>query len=317
MENPCHFCKQRPGSLLCGRCKAARYCTTCCQLKAWPAHKLTCHEKVIIGPSCIADGMGVFAKTDFQVGDVIIREEPLMRYSYRGCRSTRRRQVSKRTSELSATHQEAINSLMDAHHDPPTLEGRLRTNGLPMDGMTGICPIICRINHECVPNAEFYYRVDLGKEIVVAMKPISAGEEITVSYLGGYYATSRRRDILKKRFNFDCKCQACRNPTDEGDERLEQIQFLIDRVPVVAKIPDARRCLEMSEFTLKLLEEAGLQAPGNVCMVHIDAFQSATLCREHEKMVFHLQKGVENLALSVGEDSPQVADLKNLLTILT
>ena len=66
----------------CGKCGRAWYCSIDCQKEDWKEHKRNCnpfniretHEK----------GMGLFASCDLEIGDLIIREDPIL-YMEGGC----------------------------------------------------------------------------------------------------------------------------------------------------------------------------------------------------------------------------------------
>ena len=87
-------------------------------------------------------------------------------------------------------------------------------------------PLPCLINHSCVPNAYIRFdvgsipaphgsniahhdRLPLGSISVHALKPISKGEEITISYIDASLPTPMRRSELEARYHFTCICSRC------------------------------------------------------------------------------------------------------------
>jgi hypothetical protein len=70
-----------------------------------------------------------------------------------------------------------------------------------------------RINHSCNPNAVI--QTDGERQCVRAAVPVSAGAEITISYLGIFlYADGlTRRDQLVKHKHFECACERCTTTT--------------------------------------------------------------------------------------------------------
>lgn len=77
------------------------------------------------------------------------------------------------------------------------------------------------INHSCNPNAKvFLIGEDTecepnGKLIVKATKPISKGEEITVSYLENVPKKARlRKKLFERMFGFKCECKSCEKNID-------------------------------------------------------------------------------------------------------
>ena len=61
------------------------------------------------------------------------------------------------------------------------------------------------INHSCVPNS---YKVFVGDILLLrAIRPIKAGEELTISYVN--LQEQKRREYLKKTWGIDCRCPLC------------------------------------------------------------------------------------------------------------
>ncbi|CAE7491951.1 MCTP1 [Symbiodinium sp. CCMP2592] len=93
----------------------------------------------------------------------------------------------------------------------------LRVNGIEVpDGRTGLYATACRANHSCLPRARLSVDADGGVRIV-ALTSISAGEEVTVSYLSEsdlLEPSSIRRKLLSQTWGFLCTCQRCTMPDD-------------------------------------------------------------------------------------------------------
>ncbi|KAK7056854.1 hypothetical protein VNI00_002571 [Paramarasmius palmivorus] len=76
----------------------------------------------------------------------------------------------------------------------------------------GIFPSASRLfNHSCVPNAAAKYLITSGKSVmmeVVALRPISAGEEITLPYIDPALLQTRRT-VFQMTYGFTCRCPSC------------------------------------------------------------------------------------------------------------
>ena len=72
-------------------------------------------------------------------------------------------------------------------------------------------PWVCRANHSCHPNCNYYHNADLGVQQLYSVTNIMEGEEITVSYLPDNMIAPRqdRQRFLKKNHNFLCQCSVC------------------------------------------------------------------------------------------------------------
>jgi hypothetical protein len=73
---------------------------------------------------------------------------------------------------------------------------------------------LSRINHSCLPNAEYHSDIDSGSMIVVSTQPIRTGEEITICYgpKFHYMTAAERNDYLRSVYDFECDCRACTDP---------------------------------------------------------------------------------------------------------
>ena len=95
-----------------------------------------------------------------------------------------------------------------------------------LDGSGLYCHILslnfALVNHSCVPNVAMGAKKlnDECKVEVRAIKDISRGEEVTVSYLNDDYISEfglnrqKRREKLKKALFFDCNCSFCSENPD-------------------------------------------------------------------------------------------------------
>ncbi|CAE7744234.1 SET5, partial [Symbiodinium pilosum] len=93
----------------------------------------------------------------------------------------------------------------------------LRVNGVEVpDGRTALYATACRANHSCLPRARLSVEAD-GRVRLVALTPIRAGDEVTVSYLSEsdlLEPSSIRRKLLRQTWGFLCSCQRCTQPDD-------------------------------------------------------------------------------------------------------
>jgi hypothetical protein len=263
-------------------------------------------------------GFGVFARAAFEVGEELIREAAVIRMpnlpEEGGMAEASALALFASLPELK---QRLVMSLSDAHHAEPTVWGTMKTNAIPtndtsMPPSSGIFVLACRLNHSCKPNARYFWRQDLGRELVFAIRPIAAGEEVTVQYTQGYLPRAERRLVLRAGFNFMCACVACVHASPESDARRRAIQVLIDRMPAVAQ-SDPQRALGMSERTLSLMEAEGADTPLDKGTIHYDAYQVACAMGNKRKMKEHLRHAWECMTLCEGKDSPRAAGYASVM----
>ena len=112
------------------------------------------------------------------------------------------------------------------HHDDSAWP--LRTNGCCTqdkisedtgDGELGearmIFPSLALFSHSCSPNTQCLHQPHYGIAIS-STKPITKGEEITITYTNLLGSSVARRSDIQKNWFFDCQCARCLSPDDFG-----------------------------------------------------------------------------------------------------
>lgn len=96
-----------------------------------------------------------------------------------------------------------------------------RSNAYKTGESIGLFPEIARINHECVPNTSYYWNSRVGERIIFANRRISAGEELSDSYISLLVGREERQKGLEP-YGFECRCKACARGGRESDGRRER-----------------------------------------------------------------------------------------------
>ena len=60
----------------CGKCGSVWYCSRDCQRRDWKTHKINCNPYEIRESN--GNGLGVFATCNLEIGDLIVRENPIL-----------------------------------------------------------------------------------------------------------------------------------------------------------------------------------------------------------------------------------------------
>lgn len=74
-------------------------------------------------------------------------------------------------------------------------------------GIVILAPISSYFNHSCAPNASKFLMND--QVVVVAMRPIEAGEQLLVSYCSILKDKKERQSFLHEKYGLQCKCERC------------------------------------------------------------------------------------------------------------
>jgi len=315
-----------PASKQCAKCPEY-YCSRECQLAAWQEHKFTCSANVEVRP-VEGSGMGVFARRAFIPGDCLVREKPLFVNSSAGWSMARSQEHAEALSDAQVTAQvpllpdarrAAVMQLADvfsADSAEATPAGIARTNSIPVGDDGALFALSARFNHSCLPSARWCWRADLGCLLIFAMRPIAAGEQVTIAYSKTFAEREKRVRHLQAKFKFTCACPLCSGPADpKADDRMIEIQALIDAMPEACKT-DHARALELSERTLQLLVDAGLDTPITMGTCHYEAYQLARSTGKKAKAGEHLLRAFELAKLSDGADSPLALQYGALVTRL-
>ncbi|ERS99739.1 hypothetical protein HMPREF1624_03103 [Sporothrix schenckii ATCC 58251] len=124
-----------------------------------------------------------------------------------------------------------------------------------------VFPEISRLNHDCRPNADYHFDYDTLTQHIHAVRPIAAGEEITVSYMDLIKPRKARMDKLKHTWGFECGCSLCtqnRPMTRASDARIAQILDLRDEFRDYTVT--SRATPQMAELFISLFEQERLDA---------------------------------------------------------
>ena len=226
-------------------------------------------------------GLGVFALQDLDVGDIVMRETPILRINppdYVKGTGYPMAQVSelvrKEFESLSPNEQADVMSL--TYHATEVEEATMdrlgiifRTNAYNSDDQIGLFPRIARINHSCRPSTSYYWSEKLNKRVVYASRKIRKGEEFFVSYIG-LLSTQEERQKRLDRYGFKCTCEACaaeQSAKSVSDQRRVEIskaftdfepQLTLDVPKSKSAKRQARKNAQASSQLAGLVEEEGL-----------------------------------------------------------
>ena len=208
----------------------------------WPkSHKTSQHAAPAIELPALVQiresdgkGMGMYATRDIEPGERIIAEPPLATSSH-----LQEEWVEEATSPRWREIFELSQNAMHGHKK--TAMGVWLTNAIPADDGEGghsfmIFKHVCRLNHDCRPNAHHGWNASTDKATVHALRRVSRGEEITINYIHAQWDGTRkaRQRKLHSTFGFSCTCDHCSlsgaelKASDERQRRLTSIESQLD-----------------------------------------------------------------------------------------
>ncbi|KAJ4376394.1 hypothetical protein N0V83_001677 [Neocucurbitaria cava] len=212
-------------------------------------------------------GRGLVANKTLHRGDQIFASTPLLITDpdiYQLSTSERLALLYRGVETLPPASQASFWELM-GHYDGDPVDDRINTNNfeLSINGIShsGLFPEIAMMNHDCRPNAAYFWDARTMTHYVHALRDILPGEEITITYIDNEQPRAKRMKKLERNWGFRCSCSSCTaHPalTAESDSRLHQIAALLDMLndwtPASSATPEA------VELLVTLYEQERLHA---------------------------------------------------------
>lgn len=145
------------------------------------------------------DQFGLFARKDFRVGELILKEAPICTFE---------RGLTDNAHKLDPRYIKEIRTLQGTD-----LESIVYRNSFKL-GVTddsGLFLLLSRINHSCIENATTDWDETLNIMRLRSISNIKAGEEIFLNYLNEYtFGTHRERNLIfTVNYKFQCRCALC------------------------------------------------------------------------------------------------------------
>ncbi|KAJ6497831.1 hypothetical protein C8R45DRAFT_141455 [Mycena sanguinolenta] len=187
-------------------------------------------------------GIKMVAQRSIAMGELIARERPLVV-------SRTDVAIAEDQSTTGIFYQAALaglapavrNTILSLHNcfgpAQETILGTLLTNYQPVTipdcpetEYSGLFPILCRANHDCSPNANFFFNWRTFTGQFHAVRAIAKGEEITALYCELAASRPERRAELQEHYKFLCDCSTCSlapNLAEQSDVRRKAIRELI------------------------------------------------------------------------------------------
>ncbi|KAG6884617.1 hypothetical protein C0993_009529 [Termitomyces sp. T159_Od127] len=171
-------------------------------------------------------GTGAFTKNAYNPGDLILDERPIFvtpQFFNPQSEPSREHVLKLAVDEMSPPSKELFGMLYNCKtNDPKDVVGIIGTNALGIGRLPGpyeydyaaLFILISRINHSCIPNAEYYWDLKTFKSYIVASRPIAADEQVFIAYTPIFESRAERQKVLREKYAFTCTCASCSLPKD-------------------------------------------------------------------------------------------------------
>ena len=143
-------------------------------------------------------------------------------------------------------------------------------------GMT-FDPTMALLNHSCTPNAAVVFDHNIAS--VRSIRPISADEQITISYIDNTFKRAIRRQQLRDQYYFECHCEGCEPSTGTFTDRdLWICEHCKGRIPEPLLKGDftCPQCKKIQTTSLQTLRTLEAKA-----MMQLDLENSTTMSIEN------------------------------------
>ncbi|KAL6154239.1 hypothetical protein ACJQWK_01835 [Exserohilum turcicum] len=267
-------------------------------------------------------GRGLIANTTLQRGDLIFSSTPILVTDPDMDDLPEPERLALLYRSI-ATLPPATQSLFwGLQSDTPTtepgsdaLDTRVTTNNFAVEiddvAQSIVMPEIAMMNHDCRPNAAYFFDQNTMAQYVHAIRPINPGEEITITYIDNEKPRARRMAKLHLNWGFTCSCSACSvniAQAADSDARIAQIGQL---EKVLDDWTDASGAsVSMAELLVSLYQQERLWA-GLATAYQYAAETHASFGRKWDA-VKYARLSLEYSLLDKGWADPDVAAMKKM-----
>lgn len=265
-------------------------------------------------------GKGLVALSRIAPGTRILSEKPLIIVEpVLQSPASLERSIGDQLRKLSTSEKREFLSLHNNFPGSFPFTGIVRTNALPCgpgSPIGGVYITACRINHSCALCAHNSWNTATQQETIHALRPIEAGEEITISYKAEE-THAIRQAALQSGFGFLCTCPICSLPPfelRESDARRLQIERLDEEIGDPYQLAsNPKASLEKCHLLVQTLnKEYDGYASAGLARAYYDAFQICIAHGDQARASSFADMAYKARVLCEGEDSPETQNMKSL-----
>jgi hypothetical protein len=177
-------------------------------------------------------------------------------------------------------------------------------------------PETARMNHDCRPNAMYYYDPKTLIHATQASRTIHPGEEITIPYINILQPREERQSALSNYWGFTCGCSLCSSSathTHASDARIRRIIHLQSALADWSR--ESVGSPSTAEKLIALYEEEGIHAAKGTghmfAALAYNAIGDTNMGRKHAEKA--LEAGLVNNGHISGEQGDE-SEMKSLLS---
>ncbi|KAF8526513.1 hypothetical protein BU17DRAFT_40324 [Hysterangium stoloniferum] len=270
-------------------------------------------------------GVGLFATRTLHRGDKIFSHTPLLivhRTTFSTLEDSVRFEMQNRAVDLLPDPSRELYLELYGQFGGDRVNDILFTNSFQVyfgeDGVehNAILPEAARTNHDCRPNAHYYFDENTLTHHVVASRTIHTGEELSLSYTDMMLPRAERQAAIQFSWGFECTCSLCSLPEaliHESDKRLKLISkleaLLDDWSDGTTATP------QMADALVSLYNQEHLYAPMAVPYTYAALAYSGV--GDEYVALKYAALAVESGVLEAGPEHPDVLAMQEFMKDLT
>lgn len=258
-ETTCSMCFSEGSKFRCAGCSKLSYCSQMCQRRDFKAHKFEC--RYLKGMQSLpAFSVRLLARLLYKIHRdptlLTLSKSNKSRINQTGLDrflSHRDEMDLSNFEEMALAMRDMIDRdfLLESSHLVDLLCICSTNNvGIMNDEQiavgVGLFIDISMINHSCTPNAAIYFENNTAR--LIALREISSGDEITLSYIDPCMSLEARQLELNK-YCFICKCVRCESESSSVTHRLfllgQSVDLLIERSDWRGVLRDLKSLIEL------------------------------------------------------------------------
>ncbi|KAK4458776.1 hypothetical protein QBC42DRAFT_276040 [Cladorrhinum samala] len=274
-------------------------------------------------------GMGLIAKQHIRRGDLIMANTVSLMIDYRAFEELPKEHYTQLQAAavdyLPEAHREAILALSTHDDTDRTYIQRVdkiaATNAFDIEpdeddevqdyGFYVVFPEIARMNHDCRPNADYYYDHETLTQYIHAVRDVFPGEELTLSYINPIMKRKARVRKLQRIWGFECACPLCTQEqprVEASDLRIRQIKELSNELDDWE--PQSRANPAMAELMISLYEQEKLW--GSLHEAYVSAALEYNAAGEPWTAIKYARLAVERGMQVVGPKDADVLEMAKM-----
>ncbi|KAK2591723.1 hypothetical protein QQS21_010577 [Conoideocrella luteorostrata] len=261
-------------------------------------------------------GRGLVATKMFHRGDKIFADTPILLIDADIFEDSEDLWVTLEEEAVRKLPLESQRKFWELHGQPVQnpIAGRIDPNAFELNTANAtyyaVLPEIARLNHDCRPNAAYFFDQDTLTHHVHAITDIPPGTELSITYIDPTMHRKKRVRKLLRNWGFQCSCSQCSasaHLSQASDRRLSQIVDLSER------LEDGgweNASPEMAEALVSLYEQERLYASGSESYT----YAALTYCAEGKlgPTIKYAHLAVEYGILDNGFHDVDVEDMREL-----